>query len=254
MPAAGAGRGYGRALHRGCRTGARVSRARRADGGAVRGRSVRAGRQPHVPHRRSGALARRWGAGLPRPRGCTAESARLPHRARRDRGGADAACRGGARPPSSRARTNRAIAPGRLRGGQRRSNARCVDAARACGCEPSGLHGAGGVRGAGQAAAHAQRQARPQGAAGARCHPCPGAAPAAHAAGGTAVRAVRRGARARARRHRRQLLRVGRPLVAGDATDQPHPRHASMSSSRSAACSRRRPWKGWSSASMQTPS
>ena len=36
--------------------------------------------------------------------------------------------------------------------------------------EPAGLHGAFGLRGAGQASAHAQRQARPQGAAGAGPH------------------------------------------------------------------------------------
>ena len=39
-PAAGAGRGCGRALHRGRRAGARLSGACRADGGAVRGRPV----------------------------------------------------------------------------------------------------------------------------------------------------------------------------------------------------------------------
>ena len=44
-------------------------------------------------------------------------------------------------------------------------------------------------------------------------------------AGGDPVRAVRRGARAGARRHRRQLLRARRPFAAGDAADQPHPRH-----------------------------
>ena len=60
--AAGAGRGCGRALHRGSGAGARLSRARRADGGALRGRSVRAGREPDVPHRRPRALARRRGA------------------------------------------------------------------------------------------------------------------------------------------------------------------------------------------------
>ena len=36
--------------------------------------------------------------------------------------------------------------------------------------------------------------------------------------------AVRRGARRRAGRHRRQLLRAGRSFAAGDAADQPHPR------------------------------
>ena len=52
------------------------------------------------------------------------------------------------------------------------------------------------------------------------------AARAAHPAGGDPVRAVCRGAGARAGRHRRQLLRARRPFAAGDAADQPHPRHA----------------------------
>ena len=51
------------------------------------------------------------------------------------------------------------------------ASCRCRGAARASRCEPAGLHGAVGVRGAGQASAHPQRQARPQGAAGARPHP-----------------------------------------------------------------------------------
>ena len=83
----------------------------------------------------------------------------------------------------------------------------------------------------------AERQARPQGAAGAGPAPWRVRA-AAHAAGGDPVRAVCRGAGARARRHRRQLLRAGRPFAAGDAADQPHPRHARMSRSRSARCSK----------------
>ena len=41
-----------------------------------------------VPHRRPGALARRRRAGVPRPGGRAGEDPRLPHRARRDRGGA----------------------------------------------------------------------------------------------------------------------------------------------------------------------
>ena len=47
---------------------------------------------------------------------------------------------------------------------------------------------------------------------------------AAHAAGGDPVRAVCRGAGRGAGRHRRRLLRARRPLAAGDAADQPHPR------------------------------
>ena len=61
------------------------------------------------------------------------------------------------------------------------------------------------------------------------------------------MRAVCRGAGAGAGRHRRQLLRARRPLAAGDAADQPHPRERWTSRSRSAACSRRRPWRRWPS-------
>ena len=73
-------------------------------------------------------------------------------------------------------------------------------------------------------AADPQRQARPARAAGAGAHAHERAPRAAHTAGGAAVRPVRRGAGARAHRHRRQLLRAGRPFAAGDPADQPHPR------------------------------
>ena len=49
----------------------------------------------------------------------------------------------------------------------------------------------------------------------------------------------------RAGRDRRQLLCAGRSFAAGDAADQPHPCERWMSSSRSAACSRRRPLRRW---------
>ena len=52
--------------------------------------------KPDVPHRRPGALARRWRAGVCRARGCAGEDPRPSHRARRDRGGAAAAGRCGA--------------------------------------------------------------------------------------------------------------------------------------------------------------
>jgi len=79
-----AGGGCGRAIHRGRGAGARLSRAGGADGGAVRGRSVRPGGEPHVPHRRPRTLARGRGAGFPRAGRCADEAARLPHRAGRD--------------------------------------------------------------------------------------------------------------------------------------------------------------------------
>ena len=86
--------------------------------------------------------------------------AALVRHAERGAGGCDRA-----RGPTGRS------APGRLRRGERRSRSRRCSIADASRCEPAGLHGAVGVRDAGQASAHAQRQARPQGAAGARPRP-----------------------------------------------------------------------------------
>ena len=57
--------------------------------------------------------------------------------------------------------------------------------------------------------------------------------------------ALCRGAGPRPGRHRRQLLRARRPLAAGDAAGQPHPRQRSLSSCRSGRCSKRRPWRPW---------
>ena len=93
---AGAGWGGGGALHCGGGAGAGLCWAAWADGGAVCCRPVWCCREPDVPHRGFGALACGWGSGLSRARRCAGEAARLPHRAWRDRGGADAASCGGA--------------------------------------------------------------------------------------------------------------------------------------------------------------
>ena len=87
------GRCCGRALHWGSGAGARLSRACRAHRRAVRGRSKWSCGEPHVPHRRFGALARGRNIGFSGTRRRAGEAARLPHRAWRDRGGADRACR-----------------------------------------------------------------------------------------------------------------------------------------------------------------
>src|SRR5438874_1498686 len=64
--------------------GARLSRPPRPHRRALRARPVRP-RRAALPHRRPGALARRWRARLPRPPRYPGEDPRLPHRARRDR-------------------------------------------------------------------------------------------------------------------------------------------------------------------------
>ena len=97
--------GCGRAVRRGCGAGARLPGPAGPDRGAVRGRPVRAGREPDVPHRRPGALARGRQSGVPRPRRPPGQDPRLPHRAGRDRGGADARIRRWRRPRWWRART-----------------------------------------------------------------------------------------------------------------------------------------------------
>ena len=68
---------------------------------------------------------------------------------------------------SLRGRTARAEAAGGLCGGGGRGDAGCRRVAGASARQPAGLHGAGGFRGAGSAAADAERQARPPRAAGA---------------------------------------------------------------------------------------
>ena len=73
------------------RAGAGLPEPCGADGGAVRRRPERRGRQPDVPDRGPGAVAVRRGAGVPGPRRRAGEAARVPDRAGRDRGGADRA-------------------------------------------------------------------------------------------------------------------------------------------------------------------
>ena len=118
-----------------------------------------------------------WCAGAPTgswtflgPRRLPGEAPRLPHRARRDRGGAGRPSGGrqavvaGARGPAGRRAAGRATWSPR-RGASDWTPQRC---ARHCAASAAGLHGARGGRGARRAAADRQRQARPRRAAGAR--------------------------------------------------------------------------------------
>ena len=117
-----------------------------------------------LPHRRPrrGAAGRR--ARVPRPHRPPGEAPRLPHRARRDRGGARPAPRG---------------RPGRGRGPRGRSRASSASSPTSCprGAAPddgsaprppaaaaAGVHGAGRLRRPRRPAPHPQRQGRPQGA------------------------------------------------------------------------------------------
>ena len=198
---------------------------------------------PFAADRARGCTARatwaRWLAGrddrVPGAQRLPGEDPRLPHRAGRDRGAAGWSTRACARRWCWRARTRRETS-----GWWRTSwapDAVAADALRAHLCRAAaGVHGAGGVRAAGGAAADAEREAGPQGAAG---------------AGGRRLRA-RGSTRRRVARSRRrwpgsgrscwawsgwagrQLLRAGRPLAAGGA-------------GRSRGCGRRWVWR-WRSA------
>ena len=164
---AGAGRACRASCTSAARPGPRLPRPAGPDRRALRPRSVRrrAGRAA-LPHRRPGALAAGRRARVPRPARPPGQGPRLPHRAGRDRGrarwripgvrearGAWRAASGGWSPTSCR------------RGGRRRSCASC--ALRCAARCRTYMVPAAFVRPAG-AAADAQRQGGPQGAARAR--------------------------------------------------------------------------------------
>ena len=170
--------------------GARLPGPAGADGGAVRPRSVRRG--PGARLYRTGDLAR-W-----RPDGELEFLGRADDQVkirgfRIELGEIEAALAGA--PGGARGRGGGAGGPA----GDRRLVAYVVPRGRGAGRRAScathlrgaaaGVHGAGGVRGAGRAAADAERQGGPAGAAGAGARRRPEAGRgAAHAAGGAAVR------------------------------------------------------------------
>ena len=158
----------GRAVPGRRRRGARLPGPAGADGGALRPRPVqrRAGRAA-VPHGRPGALAGGRDAGVPGPHGRPGEGARLPHRAGRDRGACSPSTPACARRWCWRARTRRATsgwwptwrATRRRRGGA--AGAPAASACRSTWCPAAFVRARG-------AAADAERQGGPQGAARAR--------------------------------------------------------------------------------------
>ena len=87
----------------------RLSQPTRAHRPALRHRPFRSFRhRPPLPRRRSGPPAARRRPRVPRPHRCPGQDPRLPHRARRDRGGAGSHAQTSPTQPSSRARTRRA--------------------------------------------------------------------------------------------------------------------------------------------------
>ena len=144
--------------------GAGLHGARGVHGGALSPRSARRrARVPPVPHGRPRALRRGRRGGAAGPHGPPGEDPRLSHRAGRDRGRAAPAPGGGARRgrcPRGRRRAAARGVPAPRRPGRAPGRAR---AARPAARDAAGLHGAGRVRGAGPAAALAQRQGGPRG-------------------------------------------------------------------------------------------
>ncbi len=209
-----------------------LPRPARPDGGELRSRSVRRRRQA-LSHRRPRAPPRRRRAGVPRPPGSPGQGAGLPHRA--GRGGERAAAPpGGPRSGGGSAAGRRARPPAggllrrrrgrRSRFPRRRSRRRRGRAPRLPRRAVAGLHGAERLHGALGAAADAERQGRPPGAAAA------GAAAgadeprragrAAHAGRGDRRRDLAGGAGSRRGapdRRRRGLLRPRRAFALGDA-------------------------------------
>ncbi|MCY1285005.1 hypothetical protein D9M70_339280 [compost metagenome] len=197
-----AGRCRRGAVYRRRRSGPRLPRPSGTDRRAFRRRSVRQ-RRAAVSHRRSGAPARRWRAGIPRPHRPAGEDSWLPHRAGRDRilpAGRRRGARGGGGRPAQ--------PTGRLCGGGWRRGTAAAPAGKTEG-ETAGLYGPGADHASGTDAADAEPQAGPQGAAGTGA----GRARLRRAAGrdrNAAGRHLAGGAGYRTGQRRGQLLRAGR--------------------------------------------
>ena len=116
-----------------------------------------------------------------------------------------------------------APAPGRLRRAGSRHPARPAALRRALAVQLPDYMVPAAFVAARRAAADAQRQARPQGACRRRTSPRDSCRAPRTPQEQVLAGALRRGPRPGARRHRRQLLRAGRPFAAGDAAAQPDP-------------------------------
>ena len=116
-----------------------------ADRGARPARSVRPAGRPHVPHRRPGPLPAGRRRRVPRPRRPPGQDPRLPHRARRGRGGARRATRACTRRAVVAREDGRATAARRLRRAAAEPRRRCGSWRASC-ASGARLHGARRLR------------------------------------------------------------------------------------------------------------
>src|SRR5215210_1881286 len=190
-------------------------------------RPIRDLRREGLPHGRPGAPPAGRRPGVPGPARRPDQDPRLPHRARRDRGGAGAPSGGAGVHGAGAARCAGRSPPGGLRGGPGRPGAARRGPAGVVAGAAAAAHGALRLRGARGPAALPERQAGPAGA--------PGAGADRRGRGSGLLRRSGRPGRGAARPHLvrapgrradrrpRELLRPRRALPAGHPGDLPHP-------------------------------